>query len=422
MRATWRNFTKYQPRYNLKEISGNIEYFEKNVKLRGMSGLVNINRVVELYKNYNTFMIDVKKMRSERNRLSDEIVKTKDPVLIRQAKELKVKISEMELQSELLEEELSVEAGKLPNTSWEGVPSTETVIFQTNNVDLEKKAMDHLDVCTQLDLCDFESASEISGSKWYYLKNKAVLLELALVRFVSTFLIENGWTIHTTPELVRRSVVEACGFQPRGNHTQIYSIQDSDLCLIGTSEIPLAALQKDKLISNSKLPIRVAGISHCYRTEAGAAGLKDKGLYRVHQFQKVEMFAFTRQEDSNEEFLRIIELQKKLYSLLEIPFRAVEMPPHELGASAHRKIDIEAWMPGKGIWGEISSTSNCTDYQSRRLNIRYQMSDNLFVHTLNGTGLAVPRILIAILENNQYRDTSGSLRIRLPKCLDMTDL
>jgi seryl-tRNA synthetase len=367
-------------------------------------------------------MHDLKQLRNQRKKMTEEIVKTQDKALIDQSKALKVTIQQMEETVEKMETDLDEEASKLPNTSHESVPMEDTVVFQSPDINQDEIALDHTEVCKRLDLCDFESAAEISGSKFYYLKNEAVMLELALLNYVTNVLRGKGFVLHTTPELVRKQIVQGCGFQARGEHTQIYSIENSDLCLIGTSEIPLAGLYMNKLIPNTKLPIRVAGVSHCFRTEAGAPGLKDKGLYRVHQFTKVEMFVFARQEESNSEFLKLVEIQREICDSLGLQYRVLNMAHHELGSSANRKYDFEAWMKGKKSFGEISSTSNCTDYQARRLNIKYQMSENLFMHTLNGTGLAVPRVIMTILENNQYYNEQGKLCIRIPKVLGMSDL
>lgn len=278
---------------------------------------------------------------------------------------------------------------------------------------------DHLDIGSRLDLLDFESGAKVAGQKWYYLKNEAVLLEIALQHFALDVLIDEGFTPYLTPDVARRGMVDAMAFSPRGPETQIYSIEGSDLDLIGTAEITLGALYADVILDESELPIRLAGVSHCYRTEAGSAGRESKGLYRVHQFTKVEMFAFTRPESSEAMHEELLRIEERIYQELEIPYRVVDIATGDLGAPAYRKYDIEAWLPGRGErgdWGEVTSTSSCTDFQARRLKTRFRRKEtgkNELVHTLNGTAVASARTLIALLENHQRADGS----IGIPKAL-----
>ena len=219
----------------------------------------------------------------------------------------------------------------------------------------------------------------------------------------------------TTPDLARDSILEGIGFMPRGPETQVYSVEDSDLSLIGTAEITLGGLYSGETFDAEQLPLKLCGISHCFRTEAGAAGRASRGLYRVHQFTKIEMFIFCLpdQSDTLHEELRLIECD--LFDAIEVPYRIVDTATGDLGGPAYRKYDLEAWMPGRGEageWGEVTSTSNCTDYQARRLNVRYKQKDvkgTHFVHTLNGTAFALSRALISILENHQNAD--GSINV-----------
>ena len=211
----------------------------------------------------------------------------------------------------------------------------------------------------------------MTGQKFYFLKGEAVLLELALQRLALDLLLEEGFRIYTTPDLARRRIVDAMAFSPRGPETQIYSIEGTDLDLIGTAEITLGGLYEDAMLEEDDLPIKIGGISHCYRTEAGAAGRESKGLYRVHQFTKVEMFAFTRPEDSEAMHARAAARSRSGCSRRSsVPYRVIDIAAGDLGAPAYRKFDIEAWLPGRGErgdWGEVTSTSNCTDFQARRL-------------------------------------------------------
>jgi seryl-tRNA synthetase len=278
---------------------------------------------------------------------------------------------------------------------------------------------DHLALGERLALFDFDSGAKVAGQKFYYLKNEAVFLELALQRYALDIVSEAGFVPHVTPDLARRQIVDAMAFSPRGPETQIYSIEDADLDLIGTAEITLGGLYLDALVEEAELPIRVAGLSHCYRTEAGSAGRESKGLYRVHQFSKVEMFALTRPEDSEAVLEEIVALEERIFAGLEIPYRVIDVATGDLGAPAYRKFDLEAWMPGRGDggdYGEISSASNCTDYQARRLRARFRRAGtkkNELLHTLNGTAVAVARTLIPLLENHQRADGS----IAIPKTL-----
>jgi len=280
-------------------------------------------------------------------------------------------------------------------------------------------ALDHLALAERHDCIDFEAGARVAGQKFYYLKNAAVLLELALQRYALDVLLEDGFTPYVTPDLARPEIVDGLGYSPRGPETQIYSIENANLCLIGTAEIPLGGLYADQIIEESELPLKLAGISHCFRTEAGSAGRESKGLYRVHQFTKVEMFAITRPEDSEAMHEHLVGLEEKIFQGLEIPYRVIDVASGDLGAPAFRKYDLEAWMPGRGDagdWGEVTSTSNCTDYQARRLRVRFRRSEtkkNEIAHLLNGTAVANSRALIALLENHQRADGS----VGVPKVL-----
>lgn len=277
----------------------------------------------------------------------------------------------------------------------------------------------HLELNEKLDLFDFESAAKVSGQKWYYLKNDGVLLELALTRHALDHAMAAGYAPFSTPDVARRHIVDALAFSPRGSETNIYSITDTDLDLIGTSEITLGGLHADELLAEADLPIRMAGLSHCFRTEAGSAGRESKGLYRVHQFTKVEMFVVAAPEQSAALHDELLAIQERILQDLEIPYRVIDVATGDLGAPAYRKFDIEGWMPMRGDdgdYGELTSASNCTDYQARRLKTRFRRADvkkNEFVHTLNGTACAVPRTIVAIVENHQRADGS----VAIPKAL-----
>jgi seryl-tRNA synthetase len=235
---------------------------------------------------------------------------------------------------------------------------------------------------------------------------------MALIQFAMMKLRDRGFTVHSTPDLARQEVLQGTGYNPRGEETQIYSIANTDLSLVATAEIPLGGLLKDQIVDLNKLPLKYAGVSHCFRTEAGAAGKASRGIYRVHQFSKVEIFGFTAPDiDASNAFHdEIIQIEEEIFQELGVPYRVVDTCTGDLGGPAYRKFDLEAWMPGRGDegeFGEVTSASNCTDYQARRLGIRTRIADKKgtqFVHTLNGTAVAVSRALVAILENYQRAD------------------
>jgi len=272
---------------------------------------------------------------------------------------------------------------------------------------------DHLAVAEALELVDFASGAKVTGPKFYYLKNDAVLLDLALQHFALGVARKHGFTLHTTPDLAREEILRGLGFNPRGESTQIYSVADTDLCLVGTAEITLGGMLADTILEEDQLPLLLAGVSHCFRTEAGSAGQESRGLYRVHQFTKVELFAFVSAEDEASELMhaRLLAIEEEIFQALGIPYRVLDIASGDLGGPAYRKFDLEAWMPGRNAYGEITSTSNCTDYQARRLKIRYRPAapdgskqKPRHVHMLNGTAVACSRALVAILENYQQQD------------------
>ena len=278
--------------------------------------------------------------------------------------------------------------------------------------DFEFKPLDHVELGSRLSLFDFEAGAKVAGHGFYFLMNDAVLLELALQRYAVDLLMRENFTVMTTPDLARDTMLEGTGFMPRGPETQIYSITGSDLSLIATAEITLGGAMHERIFEVDELPLKLCGISHCFRTEAGAHGRAGRGLYRVHQFTKVEMFTYTLPEQSDDMHNYLLDLECELFDGLGIPYRVIDTASGDLGGPAYRKFDLEAWMPGRGEageWGEVTSTSNCTDYQARRLAVRYRTpgeKGTSFVHTLNGTAIAISRAIIAILENYQCSDGS----------------
>jgi seryl-tRNA synthetase len=350
--------------------------------------------------------------------------------LIEEGKRLKEEIAALEARLNAVEEDLNREARRIPNMAHPEAP-----VGKEDKDNLEVKRvgsptefafppLDHVQLGQKLDIVDFDAGTRVSGTKFYYLKNEGVFLELALTRYAMDILARKGFTPFITPDIAREEILEGIGFNPRGAESNVYTLEGEDACLVGTAEITLGGYHGDSIIAKDKLPLKLAGLSHCFRREAGAAGQFSKGLYRVHQFTKVEMFIYCLPEDSGKLHEELRGIEEEIFSGLGIPFRVVDTCTGDLGAPAYRKWDLEAWMPGRaapeadsdgvyrsGDWGEVTSTSNCTDYQARRLNVRFKDDDgkNKFVHMLNGTAVAISRAIIAVLENFQQAD--GSVRI-----------
>jgi seryl-tRNA synthetase len=343
--------------------------------------------------------------------------------LIEEGKKLKDGIAAAEAELAGVEKNLETEARRVPNMAHPDAP-----VGREDKDNLEVKRVgeptqfsfepaDHVKLGQDLDIIDFDAGTKVSGTKFYYLKNEGVFLELGLIRYALDILAKKGFTPFITPDVAKEEILEGIGFNPRGEESNVYTLEGEDSCLVGTAEITLGGYYSNTILSKEKLPLRMAGLSHCFRREAGAAGQFSKGLYRVHQFTKLEMFVYCLPGESDRFHEELRSVEEEIFEGLNIPFRVVDTCTGDLGAPAYRKWDLEAWMPGRngGEWGEVTSTSNCTDYQARRLNIRYKDDDgkNKFVHMLNGTAIAVSRGIIAILENFQQADGS----VRLPRAL-----
>ncbi|MBJ19071.1 MAG: serine--tRNA ligase [Deltaproteobacteria bacterium] len=389
---------------------------------------VDIDATIALHERTNALRTKL----NEANRLRNEHQKAGKKRLDERAREahtiegrrLKDEVGAHENELRVAEQELERALRCLPNFLHPDSPRGREEDFNLLATIGEPRALgfdakDHLELATALDLVDFERAARVSGQKFYYLKREVALLEIALQRFALDRLLPEGFIPIVTPDLARPDVIEGLGFSPRGEETQIYSVADHELCLIGTAEITLGGMYADTIFSEEELPLKLAGVSHCFRTEAGAHGRESKGLYRVHQFTKVEMFVFCRPEDSDAQHVELLRLEKQIFDALEIPYRVIDIASADLGAPAYRKFDLEAWMPGRGEageYGEVTSTSNCTDFQARRLKIRFRRAGekkNELVHTLNGTAISNARAIVALLENHQQADGS----ITIPKAL-----
>jgi seryl-tRNA synthetase len=406
-----------------KFILQNVDAVRSNCEKRGVA--CDVDRIVSLDSQRLASLQLAEELNRQANETSKQIPKTPDQdarnLLIEQGRELRQKKEAAQQQHDQLDQEIRELISAIPNMTHPDVPEggeddAVEIAFGNQPVKpLDFQALDHVDLGAKHDLFDFDAGGRVTGAGFYYLKNEAVHLDLALQQYAIRFLCDRGFTPMTTPDLALTSILEGIGFTPRGPETQIYSIENTELNLVGTAEITLGGMNAGQTLSAEDLPLLYCGLSHCFRTEAGAGGRASKGLYRVHQFTKVEMFAFTLPEQSDGIHLRLKDLECELFDSLEIPYRVIDTASGDLGGPAYRKFDLEAWMPGRGEqgeWGEVTSTSNCTDYQARRLNVRFKRQGQKgteFVHTLNGTAVATGRAMIAILENHQRAD--GSINV-----------
>jgi len=410
---------------DIKALRENPDVMKENIILRNLDPeKYNVDYILELDSKRRELQKELDNLRSLRNKISQEIGKKvgqEKENLIKEAKELKEKIEKIEEEFKNIEKELYQRLWQLPNFLSPKAPRGKD---ENDNIEIKRwgeikkfnfTPKDHLDLGIMNDLLDFERGSKVTGSNFYYLKNEAVILEFALMQMVIDTLVPEGFKIFITPDLAKMEIIDGIGFQPRGPEAQIYRIENFDLGLIATAEITLGGYHKDEILDELDLPLKYLGFSHCFRTEAGAYGRYNRGLYRVHQFSKAEIFIICRPEDSEDMHEYILGLEEKIFQKLEIPYKVLDICSGDLGAPAARKFDIEAWMPGRGDFGEVTSCSNCTDYQARRLNIRFRRvtGEVEYVHMLNGTAIAISRALIAIFENYQQEDGS----ILIPKAL-----
>ena len=414
---------------DLQYICDNLESVAENCRNRGVE--VDLDRIVALRGRRSELITSGDELRREQKATSSQIPTAESDeakqALIARGRQLREQLQGLD--GELAEVEADLRSGqsRIPNMTH---PDAPIALGDDGHVELRRwgdvpefdfEPRDHVAISEAHNLIDFEAGSRVAGHGFYFLKNEAVLLELALMQLAVTRLREAGFTLMTTPDLAKDDIIEGIGFLPRGPESQIYSIENSELSLVATAEITLGGAFKDQVLEIDDLPLRCAGISHCFRTEAGAHGRATRGIYRVHQFTKVEMFGFTAPtlEASNAFHNEVVEIEEGLFQALEIPYRVVDTCTGDLGGPAYRKFDLEAWMPGRGDggdWGEVTSASNCTDYQSRRLGIRCRTPGKKgteFLHTLNGTAVATSRALIALLENHQQADGT----IHIPEAL-----
>ncbi|HEY5976456.1 MAG TPA: serine--tRNA ligase [Solirubrobacterales bacterium] len=381
-----------------------------------------VDELLSLDARRRELLPEIEGAQAERKTLSKQVGEAKQrgeeaEDLVARVQELKGTIESGKAELEKVDEDLQRVSLELPNLPDPSAPDGMTEedaelireVGERPSFDFEPR--DHLDIGTDLGLIEMEAAARVSGSRFAYLMGDLVLLELALVRFAIEVAREEGHEPVVPPVLVREEALVGTGFLP-GDRDQIYEVPKDDLYLVGTAEVPLAGLHADEIIDAGRLPIRYSGLSTCFRREAGAAGRDTRGIFRVHQFDKVEMFSFVEPDRSADEHERLLAIEERILSELEIPYRVVAVAAGDLGAPAAKKYDCEAWIPSQDRYRELTSCSNTTDYQARRLSCRYRSADGEspeMLHTLNGTAVAVGRTIIALIENRQDRDGGFTL-------------
>ena len=404
---------------DIKFIRENPELVEQNCKNR--LSKADIPALLAADKSVRETKTRLEELRAKRNAGS----KTKPtPEMIAEIKKIGEEIKTLESGLEPLEAEFKRLWMMVPNMTHPDVVVSDdedaNPILEIHGepTKFDFTPLDQVELAEKNDLIDFDRATKVSGAKFYYLKNGLAKLEFALIQYALDTAMKHGFIPFSTPDLAKREVLEGLGFNPRGESTQIYNIENSDLCLVGTAEITMGGYHMDEVIDEIDLPKRYVAVSHCFRTEAGAYSKFSKGTFRVHQFTKIEMFAYTMPTDSDVLHKELLGIEKEIFLGLGIPFRVIDHCTADLGGPSIRTYDLEAWMPGKpnkeggmGDWAEITSTSNCTDYQARGLNIKYKdkQGNRDFLHMLNGTAIAISRAMIAIMEN--YQQADGTIRI-----------
>jgi seryl-tRNA synthetase len=393
---------------DLKFIVENQKLVEENAKNKNIP--IDIAAIVELDKRRRELLVKTENLRAEQKRL------TKDQIA--RAKELKKEIKDLEPELEKTLKELNELAAQVPNIISKSTPvgkdESENKIIRTNGKPrkFDFTPLDHIELGTKLGILDFDKAAEMSGARFYYLKGGAALLEFALIQFVIQKLVSKGFTPIIPPVLVKENAMFSTGFFP-ADRNEIYSVNpnEDNLFLVGTSEVPLTMLHANEILNSEKLPLHYCGFSTCFRREAGSYGKDTKGIIRVHQFDKIEMFSFCKPEDSEKEHELILSIEEEIFQELKIPYQVINICSGDLGAPAAKKYDIEAWIPTQNKYREVTSCSNCTDYQARRAGIKYTNTESKksLIHTLNGTAIAMARAIVAIMENCQNKD--GTIEI-----------
>ena len=398
-------------------VRNNAEVVKKAIKDKGYD--IDLDQILSLDTDRKTLAQEVDALRQERNKISSQMKGGKpDAKLIEEGKKVKQQLSELETKLSELETDFQTRFKAIPNPAFEDVP----LGGEDDSVEIKKwgdqkeTGVDHLDYAVSRDWVDFERGAKVAGAKFYYLKKELALLENALIQFGLSKVIEKGFIFMTVPNMVSSRVLEGTGFNPRSSdQSDEYFVEGEDLALIATAELPITGYHSDEIIDEKDLPLFYAGFSPCYRKEAGTYGKHTRGLFRVHQFNKLEMYAFCLPEDSKKIHEQLLAIEEEIWQELEVPYHIVNIAAGDLGAPAAKKYDIEYWSPVDQKYRELTSCSNCTDFQARNLNIRVRRADGSLqvVHTLNGTAISLARAMVAIIEN--YATKDGKLRV--PKVL-----
>lgn len=395
-------------------IRENRELVEKSAKEKGYKN-VNITELLKLDDDRKAVLKDVEELRKERNDTASKMKGGKpSEELIKKGKEIKEKLATEEEKLEEIEGKIKIELKSVPNIIFEDVPlgPEENSIEVKKWGEPKKAGVDHLDYATGRDWVDFERGAKVAGSKFYYLKGGLALLENALIQYGLKKVVEHGFTFMTVPDMVSSRVLEGCGFNPRtSDQSDEYYIEGEDLAMIATAEMPLTGYHMDEIIDEADLPKFYAGFSACFRKEAGTYGKYTRGLFRVHQFNKLEMYCFCLPEQSKEIHEKILAVEEEIWQELGIPYRVINIAAGDLGAPAAKKYDLEYWSPVNQKYQELTSCSNCTDFQARSVNCRVRKKDGSleFVHTLNGTAVSLARTMVAVIEN--YAEKDGKLKV-----------
>ena len=407
---------------DLKDLKTRYDEIKANIQNRYMN--VDLAAIAADQEKRAEIMQKTEALRAKRNenaqKMKAKLTPEERQALIQEGKAIKEELATCESEYAEIDRKFMEEARTIPNYAHPDAPigkedkDSLAVKFWGEPTKFSFQPKDHVQLGESLDILDFDNGAKVAGQKFYYIKNKGVILQMALERYAMDIVLKHGFTPFITPDIAKEEILNGIGFNPRGTESNIYTIEGTGTCLVGTAEITLGGYYSGEIIPKEKLPIKMTGLSHCFRREAGGAGQYSKGLYRVHQFSKLEMFIYCLPEESDSYHQEILSIEEEIFQGLGLPYRVVDTATGDLGAPAYRKFDIEAWMPGRGEngeYGEVTSTSNCTDYQARSLNIRYRDDDGKpkFVHMLNGTAVALSRAIVAILENYQNEDGSVSI-------------
>ena len=407
-----------------KFIRENVEVIRSMLEARSVK--FDLEKLLESDQKRRNFIIKTDELRQKKNQVAQQIAQKKKAgedasEILNEMKSVSEKLSKLESEQNEIESDFARLAYTIPNLIHESVPigkdetSNKEIRTWGNPPKFDFKIHDHIDISTDLDLVDLERAAKVAGARFYYLKNDLVRLNQALINYALDFLNKKNYSLIQPPYMIKKESMEGAVISEDFEEV-IYKIQDEDLYLIGTSEHAMAAMHSDEIMDGASLPIRYAGVSPCFRKEAGAHGRDQKGIFRVHQFEKIEQFVFSRPEDSWKEHERMLTIAEEFYQSLEIPHRVMLLSSADMGKISAKTYDIEAWMAGQNSFREIVSCSNCLDYQARRLKIRFRdktNEDTQYLHTLNSTLVATSRVLVSLLENFQTKDG----HVAIPKIL-----